>query len=243
MKGIACLFLSCAFLSPWPVKGEVRLEVRPAEVREGLFWSGATLRVRGEAPPCDGVVLRVLGEQRKETWVLRERKGPFWLPGEQLSLEGSPEVFLVKAEGPLADLLLPEEALAAGVGERALQASLGLSGERVYLAEELFRQWKASGRLAVDEGGLVRKGNRFEAAFVLPPRLSEGALRVEALACRDGRIVERNAVRVPVRRVGLAALLFESARRHPLLYGGGSVLLALFLGLLVGGLFPRGKAP
>lgn len=241
MRAAGLLLLLGTLAAALPARGDLRIAASPEEIRQGLRWSGGRLRVQGEAPEGDRVVVRVLGEAREETWVLRQRRGPFWLPGERVVLRMAPEVYLVQAEGPLRDLLLPEEAREAGLGEGALEKALGLSGDGSHLASELFRQWKASGRLKVGEGGVSRSGGRFEAAFTLPARLSEGTLRVEAFACREGRIRERAAAQVSVHRVGLAAFLQKSARRHPALYGLGAALLALGLGLLVGGAFPHGK--
>ncbi|MGC8763492.1 MAG: TIGR02186 family protein [Acidobacteriota bacterium] len=241
MRAAGLFLLLGTLAAALPARGALRPEVSPAEIQEGLGWSGGTLRVRGEVPPWAGIVVRVLGEARQETWVLRERRGPFWLPGKKVAVGGAPEVFLVRAERPLSALLLPEEARGALLGEEALEEALGLSGEKSYLASELFRLWRASGRLAFLEGGISREGGRFEAAFTLPARLSEGTLRVEVFACREGRIEERGEASIPVRRAGLAAFLSEGARRHPLLYGLGAALLALFLGLLVGAVFPHGR--
>jgi hypothetical protein len=242
MRAAGLLLLLGTFAAALPPQGELDLEVSPAEIREGLGWSGGTLWVRGEARPGDGVVVRVLGEARQETWLLRQRRGPFWLPGERVALAGAPEVYLLRAERPLDQLLLPDEARRAGLGEGALEEALGLAGDRSYLAAELFRQWRASGRLSVEEGGISRQGERFEAAFALPARLAEGTLQVEVFACREGRIGDRGTVGVPVRREGLAALLAEAARRRPALYGLGAALLALAVGLLVGVAFPHGRA-
>jgi len=239
VKAAGLLLLLGTFAAALPARGDLRLEASPAEIREGLGWSGGTLRVRGEARPGDGVVVRVLGEVRKETWVLKRQRGPFWLSGERVLLAGAPEVYLLRAERPLEELLLPEEARRAGLGEGALAEALGLAGDRTYLASELFRQWRASGRLAAGEGGISRQGGHFEAAFALPASLAEGTLRVEAFACREGRIGDRGTVGVPVRREGLAAFLAEAARRRPALYGLGAALLALAVGLLVGVAFPH----
>lgn len=241
MRAACLLLLLGAVAAPLPARGDLRLTASPAEIREGLFWSGGTLRVRGEVGPGDLVVVRVLGEVREETWVLRQRHGPFWLPAERAVLEDAPQVYLLQSERPLAELLLPMEAEEAGLGEGALEKGLGLLGDRSYLVSELFRRWRASGRLAVVEDGVFREGGRFQTTFALPARLPEGFLRIEAFACREGRMRDRCATEVPVRRVGLAALLAGGARHHPVLYGLGAVLLALVLGLLVGVLFPRGR--
>ncbi len=215
--------------------------ISPQAVAVGIAWSGGTLTVLGDAPPGCGLVVRVRGEEHREEWVSRVPKGPFWLPGERLVLEAAPSLWLVRSEAPLDELLLPEEAAAAALGEGGLLQALGPSGERLYLGQELLRRWRVSGRYVAEDAGILREGNRFRTTFHLPPQVSEGVLEVAVFACRDGRVFDVGRQSVAVRRVGLAALLTGAARRHAALYGTLAALGALALGTLVGLTFPGGR--
>ena len=233
-----------AFAPPQEAPGS-NLVVEPAEVRAGMFYSGATIRVTADVQSGLGVSLSLVGEEGP---LELKRKGKvlglIWMSVGEVTFDPMPHVYLLASSSELADLADAATLSSAGVGYEALKAR-ARPGDS-FLFQEAIRFKESEGLYGVLEGGVrlepIGDGLvRAEAEFVLPAKAPIGKYRIllHGFAPEGATLLAQDQVEVV--KTGSAAFISDLAETHGLAYGVFAVGIAIGVGLITGILFGLGS--
>jgi hypothetical protein len=223
------------------------MKVVPASVEIGTFYFGQEIRGCGSVLQDQDVIVEVKGPGERSIFKVKGRVGPFWMNRETVELENAPFLYIMllpkgrKWEASLSSL---------GVGMARLKRGLiiknnTLSDNTIF---DRFVQLKESEHLyGVKDGGVVyskgKDGRKyFEAKFRLPPSAIPGGYKIVATLVSDGRVEERASQSFMVEEVGFIKGVHELAFHRALAYGILCVVVALFVGALMGLFFRRARA-
>jgi hypothetical protein len=222
--------------------------VEPRVVEVGMFYRGTQLRVEGVAPAGYRLAVVCVGEEAR---VELRRKGKvwnvLWRNVGSIAFERVPSLYLASPEldGEQGDGAAPtsERRLGAiwqAVEARSLPAQADEDTRRLFrdlirlkIEERLYGVGTLRPESSPDEAGPIRVAAEFELPASTPP----GTYQVRMIGTRDGATRLLASEEIVVRRVGLALLIADLARRHGFLYGVFSVVLAMSAGALTGILF------
>jgi uncharacterized protein (TIGR02186 family) len=222
-----------------------QLVAEPSEVRAGMFYSGATIRVTADVPPGLGISISCVGEGGP---LELKRKGKvlglIWMSVGEVTFDPVPHLYLLATSPGLTEMAGPGALRSAGVGYEALEAQV--RPEDTFLFQEAIRFKESDGlfgilggdvRLMPQESGLVRA----VAEFSLPAKAPEGEYRIllHGFKAEGGELLAET--RVAVVQVGAAAFIYNLATAHGLAYGLFAVVVAVVVGLVTGVLFGLGS--
>lgn len=227
-----------------------RLAVEPDEVGVNLFFSGATLHVRGTIPAGHDAAILCAGN---ETALSLRRKGRVWgfvwMNTAEVAFDRVPAAYVLHTSVPLARLGPAALLERLGVGFDGLEARSafhGPPGERRAVFDELVRLKEREELFSLGEGAaMLGRGARGELEvstdIFLPARTPPGDYRITLLSFHGGEGGAVAETAVTVRQVGLAAYTSRTARERGLLYGVVAVLVAIAAGMATGFVFGRGS--
>ncbi len=224
------------------------VQVTPAEIDIGLFYSGHDLEVRAEAPAGVDLVFRLSGPSEPLTLKKKGRKyGFLWMNVGEVEFPALPGVYLLRSTRPLPDLAPVAERLSLGLGYDALEASLPegdtepreLFGELIELKEHDDLYSSRVGGVEVTADGAVQQAT---ARLFLPAKAPVGDYQVEVFAFRDGRVEPVGSAGIHLQRGREVAFLTDMVKDRGLLYGCLAVIIAIFAGLGTGLVFGKGGA-
>jgi hypothetical protein len=218
------------------------IKIYPAHLDIGTFFSGRRISLSGSVPADRDVVIEVRGPEEKSVFNTKGRVGPFWMNRGKFELEKAPFLYL---------LLLPEGAepstvlSSLGLGIKQLERKLAVKPDTVDLDVVFprFVQLKESQHLYGELAGAVRYSpstggiKHFEALFQMPSSTVPGEYMIEARLVHDGKVEEMPSQAFTVKEVGFVKAVRELAYDSGLLYGILCVLIALFVGAVIGLLF------
>lgn len=223
------------------------MKVVPAYVKIGTFYSGQEIKVCGSVLQDQDVIVEVKGPDERSIFKMKGRVGPFWMNRETVELEHAPFLYIMvlpkgeKWEDSLSSL---------GVGMAKLKRGLiiknnTLSDDTIF---DRFVQLKKSEHLyGIQDGGVVYSNGKdgrkyFETKFRLPPFAVPGEYKIVATVISDGGVEERASQSFKVEEVGFIKGVHELAFHRALAYGILCVVVALFVGALMGLFFRRARA-
>jgi uncharacterized protein (TIGR02186 family) len=234
----------------WSARTELTLE--PSEVRAGMFFDGATVRVSALVPEGLGITVSCVGPEGS---VVLNRKGKalglIWMNVGEVEIDGAPALYLLHSSSELGQLA-PDASLAShGVGYVALEHRVTMRGVPGEGEEgELFREFvslkESDGLYATSDESvetepgpesMVRARTELRLPAKTPP--GEYSILVHAFAGEDGTLL--GAAPLQVVQVGMAASIQNLATEHGLQYGILAVVVAIAVGLLTGVLFGLGS--
>ncbi|MEW5733544.1 MAG: TIGR02186 family protein [Thermodesulfobacteriota bacterium] len=228
--------------------GDITLS--PATVPVSVFYGGAQVSLTAEIPAGSQAAVLVTGEEKELTLKKKgKRGGVLWMNVGTVSFGHIPVMYkLAFSQQP--ESLAPAAVLDRldlgyeGLAERALGDDR--SAERKHLFGELIKLKEKEKLFVVRTNGVAvapsaQGPSRVTASFFLPPGAPIGAYDVRLFVFKDGEGELVSSGRVEIKRVGLVELTVDLARRHGLLYGILSVIIALAAGLLTGFAFGGGK--
>lgn len=246
MRAIFIRFMCAALLglavagSAWAA--EVSVTSSPDQIQMDARYDGTTLRVSGEVPAGSDVVVRLVGEP--ETVHLREKGkvfGLLWMNVGTVEFENVPRIYLTAASRSFDDLgpagaSLRVDGLRGSIVQQHPASTDGLDA-----VSELLRLKTGNGLYAEssrpvqleDKGGV----RAFTATMAIPSALSPGGYTLEAVAVRDGAVLDTAAMPVKAQLVGLPAWLSRMAFDNGLLYGILATVIAILSGLAIGMVF------
>ncbi len=167
----------------------------------------------------------------------RERVLGIWMNSAGERFPRMPSYYAVLTNSAAAPLL--EE------GRSAHALSLAAQGARPG-TEDAYRaaiaqQRGATGQFVEDVSGIIMMTDEFfRTEIPLPGIAEDGVYTVTVLLYADGVLLDTHEVGFVVAKVGFEQQIFDLARSAPLLYGLGTVVLALVTGYVGGVLFRRG---
>ncbi|KGO35512.1 MAG: TIGR02186 family protein [Desulfoprunum sp.] len=246
------------------------LTATPAAIRIGAQYDGIAMHVAGTVPAGSEVILRFSGAPGELH--LREKGkvfGLLWMNVGKVSLNNVPGVCLVdssldledlgsvaapfKLEG-LRDSVVVNETATEKVDGAGSATAAEIDGDgaaasgKIDVMHELLLL-KQHEKLYAEAAGGVRLGpnsggsRSFSATVAIPSALPPGKYLLEAIAVKDGAIVDRQTTAVEADLTGFPRWLSHLAFNRSLLYGVLASLIAIVSGLVIGLVFQsRGGA-
>jgi uncharacterized protein (TIGR02186 family) len=164
----------------------------------------------------------------------KERIAAIWVNRSAVRIDAAPSFYAVATTGPLGKVLSSTEDIRYKISlDRAIRA-VGISQEAsdsAEFVEALKRIRMADGAFRIDEGQIsFTEQTLFRADVQLPANLTEGDYRVRFFLMRQGQVVDSKEQVIGVHKAGLEQFLYNLARQQSLIYGFGSLALAVFAG-------------
>ncbi|MBR9839238.1 MAG: hypothetical protein GYB50_15280 [Rhodobacteraceae bacterium] len=224
--------------APEPPRATFALSLDEVEINTG--FQGAELLIFG-APtggtPGDYVVITVTGPPSRATLRQKERVAGIWLFTGEAEFDWMPSFYTVASSGPLDEIVEPVETLRHGIAPgTSIPAPTGLgSAEEIRLyIDALHRITADSHRIALGEGIVeLTEGVLFEAPILLPVSLVPGTCDVPVFLLKDGLVLSRPDVDLPVRKSSAQRLIYRAAQDDGLLYRIAATPLAGWLAAVV----------
>jgi len=227
-------------------------KVNPNTVAINLGYHGSTLSVTGENTAGDELIIRV-GNAAAETHYkyMGKAGGLFWMKKGNVGFKNVPGVYLLYTSRDIEHLLDPAGQKANLIGYEALKAaaemetpSAELNGNEAKWKEEFIRFKEHQNLYAIHSGAVTRQhgatSDTYQAEVVWPYQAAPGTYTVEAMAVRNGQVVERAETSFTVGRTGVVAWLSNLAFNSPAAYGIMAVVVAIIAGFAVGLVFRKG---
>jgi hypothetical protein len=242
---------------------ESAIVVEPERVEIGLFYTGATIRVRIEKPAGYQVAVRFMGHpERLDLKRLGKKAGLLWMSVGDVTFENMPVVYQVLSSVPLADLGSPRVLAQSNLGYDALMPA---DAPGAAFRAELVAMKEHSGLFAIREGELAAPGTEdrpkrppvgavteapevtgaerpelIQGVFHLPARAPAGEYSVDLIGFKDQQAVLLGHATVQLEYAGVVRALRDLALDHGLAYGIVACVIAIAVGLLTGLLFRPG---
>jgi uncharacterized protein (TIGR02186 family) len=208
-----------------------------------LFLFGAIRRdspVPGDAGPL-GIVITLKGPPRDVIVRRKERRFGLWINTDAVQVRRAPSFYAVATTAPIDTLLSQTAQLRYGIGmDQAVRRVGGhatLTDTTPFTAALVRLKEREGSYLEEDGAVLVAEETLFQTRIEMPSNLVEGDYAAEFFLVRDQDVVYNGATLIRVEKTGIERWLYNLSVREPLLYGLGSVLLALAAGWLAAAAF------
>jgi uncharacterized protein (TIGR02186 family) len=191
--------------------------------------------VAPDAAPLD-IIITIKGPEGPVTVRRKERRFGIWVNTEAVRIRQAPSFYAIATTRPLADLLTETERLRWGIGMDQAVRRIG-GAETIEdtgdFATAVVRLRQADGTYAqLDEAVTLTEDILFQTQFAMPANLVEGDYAAQFFLVRDREVISAGSTTITVEKAGIERWLYNLSRNEPLLYGLGSVLVALAAGWL-----------
>ena len=229
------------------VTGLSRDEIALTATFEGseLFLFGA---IRRDGPPPDDtgpldVIITLKGPPRDVMVRRKARRFGIWVNTEAVEVRQAPSFYAVATTFPLDQILSQTAQLRYGIGmAQAVRRVGGSLSDTAPFAEALVRLKEASGSYLEADGAVaVAEETLFQTRIEMPANLVEGDYAAEFFLVRDHEVIYSGEALIRVEKTGIERWIYNLSVREPLIYGLGSVLLALAAGWLAATVFRLGR--
>ncbi len=212
-----------------------------------LFLFGAIRRdgpVPEEAGPLD-IVITLKGPPRDVMVRRKERRFGIWVNSDSVEVRRAPSFYAVAATAPLDRILSQTAQLRYGIGmDQAVRRVGGHASltDTAPFTEALIRLKEGNGSYVQAAGAVkVAEETLFQTRIEMPANLVEGDYAAEFFLVRDFGVVYSGETLIRVEKTGIERWLYNLSVAEPLLYGIGSVLLALAAGWVAATAFHLGR--
>ena len=208
--------------------------VESTRISAGLFYNGATLRVKGSVAEDSQVVIRIKGASEHHVFNRRGKIGGIiWGGIGHVTFRHAPSFYALYTSASLEATAKQAVRTQLQLGYDPLEAQMDVEGTKAdkHLLISHFVRFKESEGLYRIVSGAVHLADPqhrqrvFDVAIPLPASTPPGDLEVAVFEFAGGAVVREETTRVSLERVGLPAYLFRLAHESGLLFG----LLALFV--------------
>ncbi|MBU0676021.1 MAG: TIGR02186 family protein [Proteobacteria bacterium] len=230
----------------------VTSKVSPDNIKINLTYHGATLSVTGENVAGDDLIIRIGNEADDAHYkYMGKAGGLFWMKKGDVSFKNVPGVYLLYSSRELENLLDDAAQTANLIGYKALTEvaemetpSAELKGDEARWKNEFIRFKEKQNLYAIHTGTVTRQhgqtNDTYQVEVAWPFQAPPGEYTVEAMAVRNGQVVERSRAQFTVERSGVVAKLSDLAFNNAALYGMMAVIIAIIAGFAVGMIFKKG---
>lgn len=230
----------------------VTCKVAPDNIPITLNYHGADLVVSGENVAGDDLIIRITSESAAAHYKYKGKAGGlFWMKKGDVTFENVPGVYLLYSTREMEKLLDPDHLRANLIGFAALKEaskmvtdSAELQGQDSRWLDEFIRFKESLNLYAIRTGTVTRQHGQSSDTYSVevrwPSQAAPGSYLVEALAVRNGQVVEQASARFNVEQAGLVKLLSKLAFEKEALYGIMAVVVAIIAGFAVGMIFKKG---
>ena len=212
-----------------------------------LFLFGAIRRdgpVPEEAGPLD-IVITLKGPPRDVMVRRKERRFGIWVNSDSVEVRRAPSFYAVATTAPLDRILSQTAQLRYGIGmDQAVRRVGGHASltDTTPFTEALIRLKEGNGSYVQAAGAVkVAEETLFQTRIEMPANLVEGDYAAEFFLVRDFGVVYNGETLIRVEKTGIERWLYNLSVEEPLLYGIGSVLLALAAGWVAATAFHLGR--
>ena len=212
-----------------------------------LFLFGAIRRdgpVPEEAGPLD-IVITLKGPPRDVMVRRKERRFGIWVNSDSVEVRRAPSFYAVATTAPLDRILSQTAQLRYGIGmDQAVRRVGGHASltDTAPFTEALIRLKEGNGSYVQAAGAVkVAEETLFQTRIEMPANLVEGDYAAEFFLVRDFGVVYSGETLIRVEKTGIERWLYNLSVAEPLLYGIGSVLLALAAGWVAATAFHLGR--
>jgi uncharacterized protein (TIGR02186 family) len=210
-----------------------------------LFMFGA---IRRDAPiplgtgPLD-IVITLKGPAQGVMVRRKERRFGIWVNTDAVEVRQAPSFYAVATTAPLGEILSETEQLRYGIGmAQAVRRVGGTLTDVQPFTAALIRLKERNGSYVQAAGAVsVAEETLFQTRIEMPANLVEGDYAAEFFLVRDREVVSTGETLIRVEKTGIERWIYNLSVREPLLYGIGSVLLALAAGWLAAAVFQLGR--
>ncbi|NIY94814.1 hypothetical protein HC022_00680 [Salipiger sp. HF18] len=231
--------------APEPPRATFALSLDEVEINTGFH--GAELLIfgapAGGTPGDYDVVITVTGPPGRATLRQKEQVAGIWLFTGEAEFAWMPSFYTVASSGPLDEIVDPVENLRHGIAPSTYipaPTGLGTEEETQLYIDAMHRITADSHRITLEEGIVeLTEGVLFEARIPLPVSLVPGTYDVRVFLLKDGLVLSRSDVDLPVRKSSVQRLIYRAAQDYGLLYGIAASLIALLAGWLAAVIFNR----
>lgn len=248
------MFLILGFMALIPAvpARALTVNVSPETVAINLSYNGTTLQVNGQSKAGDDLIVRITNTNGDAHYkYIGKAGGLVWMKQGDISFNNVPGVYLLYSSRDLELLLSPAEQKANLIGFEALKGALEIETASPELLSDKerwnneFIRFKEKERLyTIQTGTVTRKhgqdSDTYQVEIFWPYQAATGDYLVEAMAVRDGKIVESVKTNFTVERTGLVKKLTDMAFNQAALYGIMAVIIAIVAGFAVGLIFKKG---
>jgi len=222
-------------------------KIKPNQLGIGTFFAGQDITLCGTLPTNGEIMIEVIGPPKDAKFNIKGRVGPFWMNRGKVELEKAPFLYVLllpgtqKWGGQLPSL---------GVGVEHLEQIITIRPEnldhkmifdqfiKLKRSEHLYGQKEAAIHYVTEN----QKTKKFEATFHFPSSTIPGEYRIATTVLQDNRIMNRAVHHFQVEEVGVIKSIHELAYNKELIYGILCVVIALFVGSVMGLFFGRSEA-
>jgi uncharacterized protein (TIGR02186 family) len=212
-----------------------------------LFLFGAIRRdgaVPEEAGPLD-IIITLKGPPRDVMVRKKERRFGVWVNSDAVEVRQAPSFYAVATTGPIDRILSQTAQLRYGIGmDQAVRRVGGHATleDTAPFTEALIRLKEGNGSYLQADGAVkVAEETLFQTRIEMPANLVEGDYAAEFFLVRDFGVVYNGETLIRVEKTGIERWLYNLSVAEPLVYGIGSVLLALAAGWLAATAFHLGR--
>ena len=224
-------------------------KVSPEVVPINLSYNGATLTVSGQSRAGDDLIIRITSENAEAHFkYIGKAGGLVWMKKGDISFKNVPGVYMLYSTRDLEHLLDPATQKANLIGYDALKEVSAVVGEDEEVTrdpkkwmDEFFKFKEKENLYGIKTGTVTRQhgeaNDTYEVEVAWPYQAATGSYKIEALAVRDGKIVDRAETSFVVERAGMVKKLTDLAFNNSALYGIMAIVIAIVAGFAVGMIF------
>ncbi len=226
-----------------------RFTIDPNPVSVHSFFNGGVVRVSGTVDPGSSVIVVITGRTVDEHFNRKGRIGPFWATTGKVTISGVPVLHLVASPAPVSTLVRRDEIEAYRLDLETLIRGARIEpdgSDRGPLLREYLKLKQQQGVVAIFEQavhiGNTPSGRSFDAEIPWPVTAPAEAYQVAVLQVRERSVMRQDVRSLDVQYVGIPRFVAHMAFERSVVYGLGSVVIALGFGLAIGILFKKGPA-
>ena len=207
-------------------------------------FSGSELLLFGAIEEPGDVVIVIKGPPADVAVYEKGQVMGVWMNTARQEMESVPGFITIASSAPVDEIAGPSLRQRHQLTLEHLVPSLPM----IWLDEAEAARWKESFVAAMQSAGLYPTvseqvtfvGDRlFRATVDFPSNVPTGGKLAQVYYLRDGQMVGAQTTPLFVSRVGAEADIFQFAHEHPIGYGLGAILLALFAGWIAHVAFRR----
>jgi uncharacterized protein (TIGR02186 family) len=192
------------------------------------------------------VVVVVKGPLTAQTVRKKAQVGGVWLNTDGVTFGNVPAFYAVAANRPLHKIAAAEIRDGEEIGleflrfDPALESAAEPEGKLAEFQRALIRNKREAGLYRASLYPLqVLSGKLFRTEIWFPANVATGAYRVVVYVLKGGQIIERQAVTLTARKVGVGAEIYRFAHQQSAAYGIAAIIIAVAAGWLAAAVFRK----
>lgn len=218
--------------------------ISPAHIRIGTFYRGTTARAAAEVPPCEGTVMKLVGEDENVVLNRKARVGIVWLNVAKVTVKDAPRVYLLAASGDLAGICPKQERERLELDYDSLRRRVSFESDGPLMGGEFADfvalkehsgTYDTGGRIVMQPG--QEGGQRLSAELAIPSAMPPGRYMLRLYCFEAGSLAYEDSSQITIEKVGLPRLMTNLAYNHAAIYGIVAIVVAMGMGVVMGLLF------